>query len=122
MILPFKHSFDDDDHDHDKDDFKDYKKLGQVQIPLSAAFKRATKYTDASLSSYYRFQKESWEAPNTRRQWIDKIVPDEFDIHCPRIESEPHMSRTFKTRFMLEPLAVRVHNGCSNKTVNTITY
>ena len=49
-------------------------------MPVSAAYERAAMYTGVSLSSLYKFHRGSSDAPTTRKQQIDKVVLDEFDM------------------------------------------
>ena len=59
---------------------KEEKTLGQLQLPVSAAYERAAMYTGVSLSSLYKFHRGSSDAPTTREPRIDKVDLDEFDM------------------------------------------
>ena len=59
---------------------KEEKTLGQLQMPVSAAYEQAAMYTHVSLSSLYKFHRGSSDAPTTRKPQIDKVDLDEFDM------------------------------------------
>ena len=74
--------------------------------------------TDARLYTYYEYRKVPEQAPANAR--LVKLTSGVV------IDSEPHVSCTWKTSLLFTPLDVRVYTGCSalqsNETVYTHAY